>query len=65
MPTEVVCIHGQKVEILRELLRPGLSAIFVGLNPSPVSVQAGHYWALSANSTMVLPMVTRCLTQSA
>jgi hypothetical protein len=36
MPTEVIHIHGQKVETLRELLRPGLSAIFVGLNPSPV-----------------------------
>src|SRR6516225_6560852 len=44
MPTEVVYIHGQKVETLRELLRPGLSAIFVGLNPSPVSVHAGHYY---------------------
>jgi len=44
MPTDVIYIHGQKVETLRELLRPGLSAIFVGLNPSPVSVNAGHYY---------------------
>jgi len=40
MPTEVIYIHGQKLETLRELLRPGLSAIFVGLNPSPVSAAA-------------------------
>jgi TDG/mug DNA glycosylase family protein len=32
------------VETLREMLRPGLRAIFVGLNPSPVSVQARHYY---------------------
>jgi double-stranded uracil-DNA glycosylase len=29
---------------LRELLRPSLRAIFVGFNPAPVSVSAGHYY---------------------
>jgi TDG/mug DNA glycosylase family protein len=41
---EEITIDGQKVLTLRELLRPGLSAVFVGLNPSPVSVAAGHYY---------------------
>jgi len=35
---------GRRVETLAELLRPGLRAVFVGLNPSPVSVAAGHYF---------------------
>lgn len=29
---------------LVELLRPGLRAVCVGINPSPVSVAAGHYY---------------------
>ncbi len=29
---------------LAELLRPGLRAVCVGINPSPVSVAAGHYY---------------------
>jgi len=41
---EEIRINGQNVLTLRELLRPGLKAIFVGLNPSPVSVAAGHYY---------------------
>ena len=32
------------VETLPEYLRPGLRAVFVGLNPSPVSVAVGHYY---------------------
>jgi hypothetical protein len=35
---------GQQVETLADLLRPGLRAICVGINPSPVSVAAGHYY---------------------
>ncbi|HVQ59577.1 MAG TPA: mismatch-specific DNA-glycosylase [Solirubrobacterales bacterium] len=32
------------VETLADLLRPGLRAICVGINPSPISVDAGHYY---------------------
>ena len=36
---------GQEVETLTAtLLRPGLKAVVVGINPSPVSVAAGHYY---------------------
>ena len=41
---EITLATGQKILTLRELLRPGLRAVFVGLNPSPVSVGVGHYW---------------------
>jgi TDG/mug DNA glycosylase family protein len=33
---------GTEVETLRDLVRPGLRTICVGINPSPVSVAAGH-----------------------
>jgi TDG/mug DNA glycosylase family protein len=35
--------HGESVETLADILAPGLVCVFVGLNPSPVSVAAGHY----------------------
>lgn len=35
--------RGKKVETLADILAPGLTCVFVGLNPSPVSVAAGHY----------------------
>jgi len=35
--------RGQKCETLADILAPGLACVFVGLNPSPVSVAAGHY----------------------
>jgi len=35
---------GEKVETLADLLRPGLRAVIVGINPSTVSVEAGHYY---------------------
>lgn len=35
---------GEQVETLADLLRPGLRAVCVGINPSPVSVAAGHYY---------------------
>lgn len=35
---------GKPVETLEDLLRPGLRAVCVGINPSPASVQAGHYY---------------------
>lgn len=35
---------GQQVETLADLLRPGLRTVVVGINPSLVSVAAGHYY---------------------
>jgi TDG/mug DNA glycosylase family protein len=37
-------VSGDSVVTLKDLLKPGLRAIFVGINPSPVSVEAGHYY---------------------
>jgi hypothetical protein len=34
---------GQQVETLEDLLRPGLRAVCIGINPAPTSVRAGHY----------------------
>jgi TDG/mug DNA glycosylase family protein len=34
---------GRKCETLADILAPGLVCVFVGLNPSVVSVEAGHY----------------------
>jgi TDG/mug DNA glycosylase family protein len=44
LPTERILVGGEEVETLAERLRPGLRAIIVGINPSPVSVLAGHYY---------------------
>jgi TDG/mug DNA glycosylase family protein len=35
---------GKMVTTLADLLRPGLNMVIVGINPSPVSVAAGHYY---------------------
>lgn len=35
---------GERVETLEDLLRPGLRAICIGINPAPKSVAAGHYY---------------------
>ena len=35
---------GEEVETLADLLRPGLRAVCIGINPSLVSVEAGHYY---------------------
>lgn len=35
---------GELVETLEDLLRPGLRAVCVGINPAPTSVRAGHYY---------------------
>jgi double-stranded uracil-DNA glycosylase len=35
---------GKQVETLEDLLRPGLRAICVGINPARTSVRAGHYY---------------------
>jgi TDG/mug DNA glycosylase family protein len=34
----------EQVETLADLLRPELRAVCIGINPSPVSVAAGHYY---------------------
>lgn len=35
---------GEEIETLADLLRPGLRAVVVGINPAPKSVAAGHYY---------------------
>lgn len=35
---------GEPVETLADVLRPGLRAVCVGINPAPSSVAAGHYY---------------------
>lgn len=35
---------GERVATLEDLLRPGLRAVCIGINPSLVSVAAGHYY---------------------
>lgn len=35
---------GEEIETLEDLLRPGLRAVCVGINPAPRSVAAGHYY---------------------
>jgi TDG/mug DNA glycosylase family protein len=44
MAVERILLNGQKVTTLRELLRPKLKVVFVGLNPAPRSVECGHYY---------------------
>ncbi len=36
--------RGEELETLADLLAPGLRAVVVGINPSPVSLAAGHYY---------------------
>jgi double-stranded uracil-DNA glycosylase len=35
---------GRPVETLEDLLRPGLRAVSIGINPAPTSVSQGHYY---------------------
>jgi TDG/mug DNA glycosylase family protein len=42
--TETIRVGDRSVQTLRELIRPGLRGVFVGINPSPTSVAAGHYY---------------------
>lgn len=48
----MVTISGEEVETLEDLLRPGLLAVVVGINPAPVSVAAGHYWQGRTGTTL-------------
>ncbi len=36
--------RGKRVQTLDDLVRPGLRAVCVGINPAPPSVAAGHYY---------------------
>ncbi len=40
---------GTEAETLPDLLRPGLTLVFVGINPSTYSVERGHYYARPGN----------------
>ena len=42
--TALIKIDGVETVTLKELLIPGLRAVFVGINPSPISFAAGHYY---------------------
>ncbi len=42
--TETIKIDGVETVTLKELLRPGLRPVLVGINPSPISVATGHYY---------------------
>ncbi len=43
---------GKSVVTLEDLLRPGLLAVVVGINPAPLSVAAGHYWQGNTGRTL-------------
>ena len=44
MAIERITVNGQEVTTLKELLRPGLKAVFIGLNPGNKSVMKAHYY---------------------
>ncbi len=44
MHLETIVAGGEKVVTLKERLAPGLKAVLVGINPSPISVACGHYY---------------------
>ena len=44
MNRQEISISGVQILTLCELTKPGLKAIFIGINPSPVSVEVGHYY---------------------
>lgn len=44
MPIETTVHNGRRVKTLAERLRHGLHVVVVGINPTPVSVAAGHYY---------------------
>src|SRR5207253_11008062 len=46
------------VEMLPDLLAPGIELLFVGINPSIYSARAGHYYARPGN------MFWRCLHEA-
>ena len=44
LAVETISEYGTTLVTLKELLRPDLRAVFVGINPAPVSVAAGHFY---------------------
>jgi len=46
----------EEIETLADLLRPGLKAVVVGINPAPVSVAAAHYWQGRTGKTLWRPL---------
>ena len=44
MPTVFLEWRGEVVETLPDYLKPGLKAVFVGINPALSSVRSGHYY---------------------
>ena len=44
MPTETIRINGRAVKTLKWMLRPGLKAVFVGINPALKAPEKGHYY---------------------
>lgn len=44
MALEQIIIDGKQVATLKELLKPDLRAVIVGVNPGLRSVSLGHYW---------------------
>lgn len=47
MPAESLSTHD--FPTLPDLLCPGMDLVFVGINPSPYSVEHGHYFARRTN----------------
>ena len=44
MSLEKIRIQNKEIITPKELLRPNLRAVFVGINPTPKSVSVGHYY---------------------
>lgn len=57
MATETIMIDGKQTKTLADRLRPGLRAIIAGINPSPISVLAGHYYQGQLGSRLWLRLV--------
>ncbi len=43
------CVDSEVLETLPDYLQPGLDMVFIGLNPSSISVREGHYFANPRN----------------
>jgi TDG/mug DNA glycosylase family protein len=59
MACEQIIIAGQPVCTLKELLRSGLRAVIIGINPGTKSVAAGHYWQ-GPHGKAMWKLLTRC-----
>jgi double-stranded uracil-DNA glycosylase len=63
MPIERIFVGDKEIDALAERLRPGLRAIIVGINPSPVSVLAGHYYQGRLGKLLWRRLVTHGILQ--